>query len=147
VGSPCCDDNCCAPASACCATGAECCELSPTIAEVAPAPRAKASKACCCGSAKAASPDEPVKADAATSKIVVDGMTCAGCAKSAGKAVTAVEGVESALADVKTKTLTVVAKKGVTPSPKAMWEAVEKAGFTPTRIEGAVGTFQKKPSK
>ena len=77
----------------------------------------------------------------------MDGMTCAGCAKAVGKAVSAVEGVESAVADVKTKTLTVAAKKGAAPSPKAMWEAIEKAGYTPTRIEGAAGTFDKKPTK
>lgn len=117
--------------------------------EAAPAPRAKAAGkgCCCCQPARADVPAQPAKADAATSKIAVDGMTCAACAKAVGKAVTAVEGVESAAADVKTKTLVVTAKRGATPSPKAMWEAVEKAGYTPTRIEGAAGTFEKKPEK
>lgn len=147
-GSVCCTDDCCAPGSPCCVPGAGCCEPTPVRADVAPAPRAKAApKGCgggCCG---AAPPAPPVRADAATSTIAVDGMTCAGCAKTVGKAVSAVEGVESAVADVKTKTLTVTAKKGATPSPRAMWEAVERAGYTPTRIAGAAGTFEKKPER
>ncbi len=149
-GSPCCADDCCAPGSSCCVPGAGCCDLTAVSADVAPAPRAKADRkgGCCAGGCCAASqPAQPAKADTATSKITVDGMSCAGCAKTVGKAVSAVEGVESAVADVKTKALTVVAKKGATPSPKAMWEAVEKAGYTPTRIEGAAGTFEKKPEK
>ena len=119
------------------------------VPEAAPAPRAKVAGkgCCCCQPAKADAPAQPAKADPATSKIAVDGMTCAGCAKTVGKAVAAVEGVESAVADVKSKTLVVTAKKGATPSPKAMWEAVEKAGYTPTRIDGAAGTFEKKPEK
>jgi copper chaperone CopZ len=161
-GSPCCDTppatggccapgaDCCFPGSPCCVPGAGCCDLTAVSADVAPAPRAKADRkgGCCAGGCCAADqPAQPAKTDAATSKIAVDGMSCAGCAKTVGKAVSAVEGVESAVADVKTKTLTVVAKKGATPSPKAMWEAVEKAGYKPTRIEGAAGTFEKKPEK
>ncbi len=149
--SPCCAGDCCAPGAPCCVPGAACCDLTAASADVAPAPRAKADRkgGCSAGGCCAAAdqPAPPAKADAATSKIAVDGMSCAGCAKTVGKAVSAVEGVESAVADVKTKTLTVVAKKGVTPSPKAMWEAVEKAGYMPTRIEGAAGTFEKKPTK
>lgn len=143
-GSPCCADDCCAPASPCCAAGTGCCDLTRSGAALARNPRAEAGAK---GDARADRPAEPAKADAATSTIAVDGMTCAGCAKAVGKAVAAVEGVESAAADVKTKALTVTAKKGATPSPKAMWEAVEKAGYTPTRIEGAAGTFDKKPTK
>ena len=149
-GSPCCTGDCCAPGSPCCVPGAGCCDLTAVKADVAPAPRAKADRkgGCCAGGCCAADqPNQPARADAATSKITVDGMSCAGCAKTVGKAVSAVEGVESAVADVKAKTLTVTAKKGAAPSPKAMWEAVEKAGYTPTRIEGAAGTFDKKPGK
>lgn len=149
-GSPCCADDCCAPGSPCCVTGAGCCDPVTVRADAAPAPRPKAErKAGCCGAGCCAAdqPGQPEKADAAATKIAVDGMTCAGCAKTVGKAVSAVEGVESAVADVKTKTLTVTAKKGASPSPRAMWEAVEKAGYAPTRIEGAAGTFDKKPTK
>jgi copper chaperone CopZ len=130
--------------------GAGCCELTFVRADVAPAPRAKAERKSCCaagGCCAADQPAQPAKSDAAATKISVDGMSCAGCAKTVGKAVAGVEGVETAVADVKTKTLTVTAKKGASPSPKAMWEAIEKAGYTPTRIEGAAGTFDKKPTK
>jgi copper chaperone CopZ len=149
-GSACCTDDCCAPGSPCCVPGAGCCDLTLISAGVAPAPRAKVERKDCSaagGCCAADQPAQPAKADAATSRISVEGMSCAGCAKAVGKAVSGVEGVESAVADVKTKTLTVTAKKGASPSPKAMWEAVEKAGYTPTRIEGAAGTFDKKPTK
>ena len=98
-------------------------------------------------STAAAQPAQPAKSETATSRVAVEGMTCGGCAKTVVKAVTAVEGVESATADVKAKTLTVVAKTGAAPSPRAVWEAVEKAGYKPTRIEGAAGTFAAKPAK
>lgn len=120
--------GCCSPGAGCCFPGSPCCAPAATGAGV--------------------TPPLPVKADAAaTSTIAVDGMSCAGCAKTVGKAVAAVEGVESAVADVKTKSLTVVAKTGATPSPRALWEAVEKAGYTPTRIAGAAGTFEEKPAR
>ena len=149
-GSACCADDCCAPGSPCCVPGAGCCDLTAVRADLAPAPRAKAERKAGCsagGCCAAEQPAQPAKGDAAATRISVDGMSCAGCAKTVGKAVSGVEGVESAVADVKTKTLTVTAKKGASPSPKAMWEAVEKAGYTPTRIEGAAGTFEKKPTK
>lgn len=154
-GSPCCGTtasvaDCCAPRSPCCVPGAGCCDLTLNSADVAPAPRAKAERKACCaagGCCAADQPAQPARGDAATSRISVEGMSCAGCAKTVGKAVSGVEGVELAVADVKTKTLTVTAKKGASPSPKAIWEAVERAGYTPTRIEGAAGTFDKKPTK
>ena len=147
-GSPCCGDDCCAPGAACCVPGAGCCALTPVSTNPAPPAKADRKGGCCAGGSCAADqPAQPVRADVAASKISVEGMSCAGCEKAVGKALAAVEGVESAVADVKTKTLTVVAKKGATPSPKAMWEAVEKAGYTPTRIEGAAGTFERSPAK
>ena len=79
-------------------------------------------------------------------KVVVKDMTCAGCAKTLVKAVSAVDGVGRAEADVKGKTLTVTPSPGKAPSPKALWEAVEKAGYAPARLEGPGGTFEKKPA-
>lgn len=131
-GSPCCDAgaDCCFPGSPCCAAGAGCCE-SFVSADVAPAVKA----------------DQPAKADVKTSKLVVDDMSCLGCAKSVTKALTAVAGVESAVVDLKAQTVTVTPKGEKAPSPKALWEAVEKAGYTPTKLAGPDGTFEKRPTK
>jgi hypothetical protein len=51
--------------------------------------------------------------------------------------------------------ITIDAKKGVgviepknakrPPSPRAQWEAVEKAGFKTVRLAGPFGKFKKKP--
>jgi copper chaperone CopZ len=63
------------------------------------------------------------------------------------KALEAVAGVESVKTDVKEQTATVTPKKDKAPSPKELWEAVEKAGYTPTKLEGPGGKFEKKPQK
>ena len=49
--------------------------------------------------------------------------------------------------DVKESTATVTPMKDQAPSSKALWEAVVKAGYTPSLIEGPGGKFDKKPGK
>jgi copper chaperone len=112
------------------------------------AAKAPAKTACKCGQAEQpVKTEQPAKSEAKTTKLTVDGMTCAGCAKSVTKALTAVEGVESVVIDLKAKTATVTPKAGKAPSQKALWEAVEKAEYKPTKIEGPDGTSEKKPTK
>lgn len=53
--------------------------------------------------------------------------------------------MESAKADLENKLLKIVVKKDAKPSGKALWEAIEKAGFTPKKLETPDGTFDKKP--
>ena len=78
--------------------------------------------------------------------IRVADMHCATCArKIAGRLVT-VPGVLQAKANPTTNIATVTPQKTKAPSPKALWEAVEKAGFKPLKIEGPLGTFEQKPS-
>ncbi|CAN5468126.1 hypothetical protein BH11PLA2_BH11PLA2_20960 [soil metagenome] len=114
-------------------------------------PKGSAKSGCMC--THAAHADQPVKAeqpaklDPKASKLTVDGMTCAGCAKTVTKALSAVEGVESVVIDLKGKTATVTPKAAKSPSPKELWEAVEKADYKPTKLEGPDGTFEKKPTK
>lgn len=84
-------------------------------------------------------------ADSAVTTIAVDGMHCAACAKKITSQVQAVNGVAAAKADAKTGVVTVSAKPNMAPSPKGLWEAVEKSGYTPTKIVGPAGTFTKKP--
>ncbi|MBA4066936.1 MAG: hypothetical protein C0501_25160 [Isosphaera sp.] len=146
-GSDCCDD-CCFPGSPCCAPGAACC-TSFVTADAAPAPRAKAGCKGCCqvAAAPAGKDDQPAKAEPKATRLVVDDMACAGCAKTVSKAVSAVAGVEAATVDLKAKSVTVTPRAGAAPSPKDLWDAVEKAGYKPTKLDGPDGTFEKKPAK
>ncbi len=78
--------------------------------------------------------------------IVVKGMHCQSCANKLIKTLNAVPGVRASGADAK-QGLAVADPKDTQrlPSPKAQWEAVEKAGYTPVKLVGPKGTFTKKP--
>jgi copper chaperone CopZ len=78
--------------------------------------------------------------------ITIPEMDCPSCAKKIADKVAKVDGVAKAEADVKTKTIKVTPKVGVVPSPKGLWEAVEKSDKTPTRLEGPSGVFTTKPN-
>jgi copper chaperone CopZ len=78
--------------------------------------------------------------------ITIEDLDCPTCAKKVEKSVSAVPGVASVKTDVKTMTATVTPQADKTPSARALWEAVEKAGFVPTKLEGPNGTFSSKPS-
>ena len=80
-----------------------------------------------------------------TTTITIDGMTCGGCAKKVAGKLKAVAGVESAKINLEGKSAAVVPASQNAPSPRALWEAVEKAGFTPVKLSGPVGTFTEKP--
>lgn len=87
-----------------------------------------------------------VAADSKTETVItVDGMHCEGCAKKVAKKLEAVKDVASAKVDVKSNKATVAPSKDRSVSAKALWEAVETAGYTPTKLEGPSGTFTKKP--
>jgi len=79
--------------------------------------------------------------------IVVKDMHCANCAKKIARKLYSVKGVKGVRAVVKTNTATVTPEKGKQPSPKALWEAVEAAGFKPVKLAGPLGTFKEKPKK
>jgi Cu+-exporting ATPase len=78
--------------------------------------------------------------------ITIEDLDCPTCAKHVEKAVAKVTGVDSVKTDVEKQTATVVPQAGKTPSAKALWEAVEQAGFKPTKLEGPSGTFTAKPA-
>jgi copper chaperone CopZ len=78
--------------------------------------------------------------------ITIDDLDCPTCAKKVEKAVAAVPGVAGVKTNVDKMTATVTPQAGQTPSARALWEAVEKAGFQPTKLEGPGGTFTSKPS-
>lgn len=79
--------------------------------------------------------------------IAIEGMQCVVCAKKVTKKLTGVSNVKSATVDPDKGTALVTAIEGKDLSPKALWEAVENAGFKPTELKGPAGTFKSKPTK
>lgn len=81
-----------------------------------------------------------------TTTIDIKGMHCHGCATKVQNRLTAVKNVNSATVSAKTAQAIVDPKANGKPSPRALWEAVEAAGYSPTKLAGPDGTFTKKPS-
>jgi Cu+-exporting ATPase len=77
--------------------------------------------------------------------IQVDNMHCADCAKRIASKLYGVPGVIAVKTNVKVHTAWITPQQQRKPSPKAMWEAVEKAGFKPVKLQGPTGTFTAKP--
>ncbi len=77
--------------------------------------------------------------------ITVEKMCCAGCAKRIAAQLYAVPGVAEIEADVEARRLTIKSESRKHPSPRAMWEAIEKGKDTPIKIVCSKGTFTKKP--
>lgn len=84
-------------------------------------------------------------ADPAATTITVEKMHCMSCARKMADQLYAVPGVAGVSADVKASRLTVTPRSGEQPSPRGLWEAIEKAGYRPTRLEGPSGTFTARP--
>lgn len=84
-------------------------------------------------------------ANPAPTAITIIDMHCQGCAKKVAAQLYQVPGVAAVQADMQAKKLFVTAKEQALVSPRALWEAVEKAGKQPTRLEGPSGTFTAKP--
>lgn len=77
--------------------------------------------------------------------IVIPEMHCGGCAKKVAAQLSQVRGVAAAVPNVEARTITVTPQGQVVLSPRALWEAVEKAEKEPSRLEGPSGTFTAKP--
>lgn len=67
------------------------------------------------------------------------------CAKKACGETEELPGAAKTQTDRKTKTVYALAKAGTVLSPKALWEATEKAEQEPTKPVGPSGTFTAKP--
>jgi copper chaperone CopZ len=78
--------------------------------------------------------------------ITIKGMHCQSCAKKVMTRLNLVSGVKTAQVNAK-KGRAIVFPKDTRhlPSPRTQWEAVEKAGFKPVKLQGPYGTFTKKP--
>ena len=90
------------------------------------------------GTATAA--DKPV-----ATTIAIEDLDCPSCAKKVATKLKAVAGVAQVSCDTEKQVAVVSPKVGTAPSPKALWEAVEGAGFKPTKLSGPGGTFTAKP--
>lgn len=130
-------------------------QTNPVKGDVTGIAAAKAdAKGCCAKGCCQATPATQVvqgkveapKADAKSTVVTVAGMSCAGCAKKVSEAVAKVEGVESASVDLAAKAVKYTPKADKKVSPKEVWEVIEKAGYTPAKLEGPDGVFEKKPA-
>ncbi len=84
-------------------------------------------------------------ANPAPTAITIPDMHCQGCAKKVAAQLYQVPGVAAVQADMQAKMLTVAPKSQAVLSPRLLWEAVEKAGKQPSRLQGPSGTFTAKP--
>jgi copper chaperone CopZ len=82
----------------------------------------------------------------AFSKMTLTELDCGHCAKKVAKGVVAVAGVAEVRYDLKTKAQWAIHKPGQTPSPRALWEAVERAEHEVQRLETPAGTHTSKPA-
>lgn len=80
-----------------------------------------------------------------TTTILIKGMHCGGCAKKVAGKLKAIPGVADAAVDASTSLATVTPQVGKAPSSRALWEAVEKAGYTTVKLSGPAGEFTEKP--
>lgn len=90
----------------------------------------------------------PSTAQAAQSQqtvIEVKDMHCGHCARKIAGKLYAVSGVVEVRTNVKKNLAYVKPGQNKVLSPRALWEAVEKAKFTPVRLAGPNGTFSEKP--
>lgn len=80
-----------------------------------------------------------------TTVVTVEGEMCGGCVKKIKAALAEVKGIAEVTGDSKAKTVTIVPAPAVNLSPRALWEAIEKAGKKPVLLAGPHGTFKSKP--
>lgn len=93
----------------------------------------------CSGAAELEAKDKP------TATVMTVKEMCGGCVKKITKHLQPLEGIASIECDIKTKTVKVTPKAGVTLSPKLLWTEMDEIGKTPTKLVGPSGTFNSKP--
>lgn len=77
--------------------------------------------------------------------VLIEGEMCQGCVKKIKAALAEVKGIAEVTGDSKAKKVTIVPAPAVDLSPRALWEAIEKAGKKPVLLAGPHGTFKSKP--
>jgi Cu+-exporting ATPase len=86
-----------------------------------------------------------VAAEPAKVTITMSDLDCPSCAKKVTTKLVEVPGVAKVETNHETGISVVTFKDKAVVSPKALWEAVEKAKKTPVKLEGPSGTFTEKP--
>lgn len=79
--------------------------------------------------------------------VFVTDMHCGACAKKIARKLYAVPGVVKVQTSVKKSVAVVTPQKTRQVAPRAVWEAVEKAGFKPVKLVGPAGTYRAKPPR
>ncbi|WP_238388654.1 heavy-metal-associated domain-containing protein [Roseimaritima ulvae] len=102
---------------------------------------------CMMTQSRVASATDAVNASTTKTTVTLKVLTCESCAKKVAEKLTEVRGVGSVKTDVKSKTAIIVPKRSATLSPLQLWEAIEKAGKEPVKLEGPSGTFKCKPKQ
>ncbi|MBX9681132.1 MAG: heavy-metal-associated domain-containing protein [Gemmataceae bacterium] len=77
--------------------------------------------------------------------IIVPKMHCKNCAQKMATELYKVPGVGQVFVSIEKTTMTVQGKDGQVPSPRGLWEAVERAGYQPSLLQGPSGDFASKP--
>jgi len=72
-------------------------------------------------------------------------MCCANESVPAIREISKVPGVARVVADHNTRSLTIIPKANVMPSPLAIWEAAERAKLDTVRLQTAQGVYNAKP--
>ena len=91
--------------------------------------------------AVAQQPNQPTN----TSVLVTKRMCCAHESVPAIKEMSKIPGVARVVADHRTRSLTIVPRQNMVPSPLAIWEAAERTKLEPVRLSTAEGVYNAKP--
>lgn len=78
--------------------------------------------------------------------ITIPEMDCPSCAKEIVSHLQQVPGVGSVQVRVQDRVVFVLPQQGRTPSPRTLWENVEKAGYRPSRLDGPNGSHTSRPA-
>ena len=79
--------------------------------------------------------------------VTIEGMHCPSCAKAVSRKLQQVTHVAIARIDARSGLATVTPARDRDVSAKGLWEAVEAAGYRPTRLEGPSGVYTTKPTR
>jgi copper chaperone CopZ len=89
--------------------------------------------------------ESPAASPVPYTTIHVHDMHCGECAQKIARKLYAIPGVVEVRADVGKNIAYVVPQKDKALPARALWEAVESAGFAVARLESPQGTFTAKP--
>ena len=74
--------------------------------------------------------------DVAATVLKVKGMRCAGCVQALTRVLEALPEVRTVAVDLAAGTARITPRSADGPSPLALWEAVERAGYMPLELAG-----------